>query len=181
MRALAARTGIAVLLFGGGWLLLAKASGGWAATPQLLLGMSCFVAAAIVIAPPIARLLAEPSGSLFYPRIPATRVQPMYSIPQANRKKGLTQESFDGFNTIAEEHPQDIEAYIEMMDIAMRDMKNAALAASIFQHGMATLKDEKARASLTTMYKAISSRGKAPPSPRRAIRLPTSEMKETQT
>lgn len=182
LREWAWRLGIALLLLGGGWRLLATASGGWASTPQLLVGMSCLVATAIVIAPPIARILAEPSGNLFYPRLPATRVTPMYSIPKAKRKKGLTQEALDGYHTIAAEHPQDLEAYIEMIDIAMLDMKNPELATSIFQHGMATLKDEQARASLATMHKAISSRQQQVAQPIRKIVLQSNiEEPRTQT
>jgi hypothetical protein len=169
---LARRAALAILVFGLGWLLLATAEDGWGAVPQLLLGIALFVMAAIIIAPSLARLLAEPSGNLFYPSMRFDGPQPMYSIPESKRKSGFPQEAFDGFHAISQEHPQELKPYIEMIDIAIMDMKSGDLALSTFRHGLQTLTDEQAKDSLSRMYKAISSRlDVSPPKPRRAITL----------
>ena len=169
---LAWRATVALLVLGLGWLLLATAKGGLGAMPQLLLGMALIVIAAIIIAPSLARLFAERSGNLFYPSMRFDGPQPMYSIPESRRKKGLTQEAFDGFLAISREHPQELKPYIEMIDIAIMDMRSADLAESTLHHGLQTLDSEQARGSLSRMYKAISSRLEtSAPQPRRIISL----------
>lgn len=141
-----------------GWFILTGASGGLSALPQLLLGMACIVAAAIIIAPSIAGLFAEPSGSLYYPEGTSERPQPMYSIGESKRKKGLSREAFDHFAKIAEKYPHELRPYVEMMDIAIVDLQDGALAEHVFHQGMSALVTEKDRQGLGTMYRAISSR-----------------------
>lgn len=48
---------------------------------QMLVGLLFFLVAAILVAGPIARLLAEPTGNLFWPRRYYNKPQPMYGIP----------------------------------------------------------------------------------------------------
>ena len=141
-----------------GWFLLASANDGRAAIPGAFFGTACLVTAAIIIAPPIARILAEPAGNLFYPSRRFDRPQPVYSTGEAKRKNGLYQEAFDHFAGIAAEFPNELKPYVEMMDIAIVDMKNRALADKVFQQGMAALTNEDNRNGLRTMHKAISSR-----------------------
>jgi hypothetical protein len=163
--ALAWRGSLALLVYGLGWFLLAGAAGGWGAVPQLLFGMGFVVTAAIIVAAPIARLVAEPTGNLFWPSRRFDRPQPMYGIPESKRKKGLYQEAFDGFQAIAEEFPQELKPYVQMIDIAIVDMYNANLARAVLQSGLKTLKDDNARDALSRMHRAISSRLKTPPGP----------------
>jgi hypothetical protein len=82
----------------------------------------------------------------------------MFSVCEGKRKNGHYQEAFDGFQKIANEYPQELKAYIEMIDIAIVDMKNEKLADSVFHQGIVTLDEKEDRDSLAKMYKAISSR-----------------------
>lgn len=123
-----------------------------------LLAITCFLTAAISIAPPVAQLIGEQAGKLFYSGEQFDRPQPMFSIPEGKRKSGYYQEAFDGFQKIADEYPQELKAYIEMIDIAIVDMKNKKLANSVFHQGIATLVEKQDRDSLAGMYKALSSR-----------------------
>ena len=70
--------------------------------PSLILGvwmlfvsnpMGCFfiIIAAVILAKPLARLVAEPSGSLFYPRERFSRPLPIYGIPASKRAQKLYQ------------------------------------------------------------------------------------------
>lgn len=147
-----------------GWWLLATASGGWAATPRLLFGMACLVAGATIIAPPIARLIAEPSGNMFYPSRHYDRPQPAYSIPQSKRAKGLYEEAMAGFEKIAEEHPDEVKPYIEMIDIAIVNLKDPDRANAIYQRGLSLLSKEDDKAVLARMYGAMRTRLNARPS-----------------
>jgi len=62
-------------------------------TSDPLLGLLCaapfLIGAGIIIAPLFTTWLAEPFRALFYPTQRFDRPQPMYSIPQSKRSKGL--------------------------------------------------------------------------------------------
>jgi len=158
----ALRIPFVVIIFGFGWFVLARAArgdyGDWAAIVPALFGMLCFLIAAVIMAPQIARLLAEPAGKIFYSGERFAHPQPMYGIPESKRKSGHYQEAFDGFQKIAGEYPQEVKPYLEMINIAIVDMKNKKLADSVFHQGIATLDEKEARDTLAQMYKAISSR-----------------------
>ena len=116
------------------------------------------MAGGLLLGPPLCRLLAAPTGRLFYPSDKFDRPQPMYSIPAGQRASGLTDEAFSGFQAIAEEHPQLLRPYREMMDIAINDMKNPELAEATLQRGVATLKRKKDREALRDMYETMRTR-----------------------
>ena len=156
---------VPTLIVGGfGWWLLATASGGWAATPRLLFGMACLVGAAIMIASPMARLVAESSGNLFYPGRRFDRPQPMYSIPEARRASGFYEEAISGFEKLAEAYPDEVKPYIEMIDISILNLKDPERANEIYRRGVALLKKVEDKEALATMYSAIRTRLDAKPS-----------------
>lgn len=147
------------------WWLLLTASGGWIAVPRLLLGMLCLVTAAVLLAPLLARLIAEPFGNLFNPSERFDRPQPMYSVPQGQRAKGLFEEAMAGFEQIAREYPDEVQPYIEMIDIAIVNLQDQTRAAAVYQRGLAQLPKPGDRAVLTRMYDAIRSRLNPHPNP----------------
>lgn len=148
----------AVVLFGFGWFLILKASGGLGALPLLLVGMGCFLVGSTLVARPIARLIAEPAGNLFYPDARFDRPQPMYGIPESQRKKGIYEEAMAGFEKIAAEYPDEIRPYIEMIDIAIVELKDTERANAIYCRGIAVLKRGEDKEVLARMYRAIRSR-----------------------
>ena len=154
----------AVAIFALGWWLLATASGGWAATPRLLFGMACLLGAAVIMAPPLVRLIAEPSGNLFWPGRRFDRPQPMYSIPQSKKAKGLYEEAIAGFEKIAEEYPEEVHPYIEIIDITIVKLKDPERANATYQRGMSVLKKDEDKEVLARMYSAIRTRLNAKPS-----------------
>ncbi len=113
---------------------------------------------------PLARFLAEPVGTLFYPGTHSSKKAPMYGIPESKRAKGLYEEAIAGFEKIAEDYPNETKPYIEMIDIAIRDLKDPERANKIYQHGTSVLKKDKDKAVLSSMYTAISSRLNSKPS-----------------
>ena len=134
------------------FLLLAFLSGYSLASPLLIL------LAALIVARPIARLLAESSGSLFFPNEHFERPQPMYSVPQARRKEGRPEEAIAGFARIAEDHPEEVQPWIEMIDIAIVDLRDGDRAEHFYREGLATLADPASRDELTGVYEAIRTR-----------------------
>jgi len=129
-----------------------------------LFACAAIIAGAIVFAMPLARLVAEPSGNLFYPGKRFSRPQPVYSIPQSKRAKGLYEEAIAGFEAIAKEYPADVKPYIEMIDISIVNLKDPDRANEIFQCGLAHLKKDKDKEVLATMYSAMRTRLNAKPS-----------------
>lgn len=140
-----------------------------AATPFIVLGFCVsgkwvfmgplfLVAAAIIFAFPVAKLIAEPVGMLFCPSERYDRPQPMYSIPESKKKSGHYEDAMTGFEKIAQDHPDEVKPYIEMIDIAIVNLHDAERANDIFQHGMSVLKKESDKQGLVNMYTAIRSR-----------------------
>lgn len=140
---------------------LSKVDGGGAyfvATPYLIFGLSLFVVSGIIMGPPLAGLVAEFLGNLFYWSEHYDAPLPVYGIPKTKRLKGLYQQAFDDLQKLSQEYPQELKAYVEMIDIAISDMKNPELASSVYHLGMEKLDEEKVRDVLEAYYKEIRSR-----------------------
>ena len=129
-----------------------------------LFGCAFIIIAAIILAFPLASIVAEPAGSLFYPGRCSSRKQPMYGIPESKRARGLYEEAISGFEQIAQEYPEETKPYIEMIDIAIRYLKDPERANAIYRRGIAVLKRDKDRESLAIMYSAIRTRLNSRPS-----------------
>ncbi len=123
-----------------------------------LLSTASILAGAIFMARPVARLFAEPFGSLFFPSSHFDKPQPMYGIPEARRQEGKYEEAMAGFAKIAGEDPQEVRAYIAMIDTAIVNLKDEARANAIFQNGVAKLKRAEDRDQLASSYSNIRSR-----------------------
>lgn len=122
------------------------------------------VAGALIVATPLARMLAESWGGLFYPVRRSSRPAPMYSIPQAKRMSGHYEEAMEGFQKIADEYPGEVQPYIEMIDIAIMNFHDPDHANEVYQRGVSLMKKQKDKEALATMYSAIRSRLGAKPS-----------------
>lgn len=132
------------------------------------------LAGALIVAFPLARLVAEPLGSLFFPNAHFDRPQPIYSIPLARKQEGRYEAALAGFLQIAHAWPDQVQAWVEMLDVAVTGLNDGARAEQIFQQGMAALRDEDARQRLATMYMALKSQLKpAQPPLRLPLPLPT--------
>jgi hypothetical protein len=128
------------------------------------LGCALIIAAAVTMAGPVARLIAEPAGNLFYPNRSDGRRQPAYSISESKRAKGLYEEAIAGFEQIASEFPDEVKPYIHIIDICIRNLKDPARANEVFQRGLASLKKEEERETLARMYSGIRTRLNSKPS-----------------
>ena len=124
----------------------------------LFIGFALFIVGAIILAFPLAALIAEPTGNLFWPSAHYDRPQPAYSIPQSKRARGLYEEAMAGFEKIAEEHPGEMQPYVEMIDIAIVNLHDQKRANAIFHRGISVLKKSEDRETLVRMYRAIQTR-----------------------
>ncbi len=152
------RLALALMVIGVGSLVISKglaAGGGAGSMGYFILGMSIFVVAAMIMGKPLAGVVAEFLGNLIYTSEHYSKPQPVYGIPEAKRLKGLFQEAFEGFQKLSQEHPQELRAYIEMIDIALVEMKNQDLASSVYHCGMEVLGKQEAREALTRKYEEL--------------------------
>jgi len=127
------------------------------------LGILFIIVGAIILAFPVARLLAHPVGSLIYPEDQFDAKLPMYSVAEAKIKKKQYGEALEFYEDIIRKYPNEVRPYIGMLDIAVVHLNDAALAKYIYERGMAVLKKLEDRESLTRMYKGICSRLDAKP------------------
>lgn len=140
---------------------------------SMLLGFLFFFIAALFVAGPIARLLAEPVGGLLWPKKFYDKPRPMYGIPQSRRAKGLPEEAIAEYAQIAAEFPDEILPHIEMIDIALTELHDPERAEAYFQHGLVALKKPGDKELLEQVYAAT--RERQAPHPVRHIEMhPTS-------
>ena len=125
---------------------------------QMLLGFLFFLVASIFVAGPIAQWLAAPMGSLFWPRKYYARPQPMYGIPQARRAKGQLEEALAEYENIAAAHPDEVRPWLDMIDLAVHDLKDARRANAIFQTGIARLNKPADQDALAQVYAEVLTR-----------------------
>ena len=133
---------------------------------QMLLGFLFFLIAAIFLAGPLARLFAEPMGGLFLPKRYYEKPQPMYGIPESKRVQKHPEEAIAEYEKIAVACPDEVRPHLEMIDIALTDLRDPELANHLYQRGIAALKNPEDRDHLARVYAATRDRPSAPP-PRR--------------
>ncbi|NQT92915.1 MAG: hypothetical protein HQ559_09150 [Lentisphaerae bacterium] len=132
----------------------------WAPTPLHALAyiVPFVVGGGLIVAPAIGEILAEPLRSLFYPGTRASRPGPVYSIPQSKRANGLYEEAMRGFEQIAANYPDDVKPYVEMIDMAVVNLRDGERAKMIFYRGLAELQKDEDKATLKQMYEATITR-----------------------
>ena len=148
---------VAVPVFACGWRLLATAPESLAAVGQLLQGMACFLLAAIILAVPVATLVAQPTGTLFYPGLRNDRPQPNYSIVQAQVKRGHYEEALSAYEKLAAEYPGEIRPHIGMLEVALVHLKDPARASEIYHRAAARLKHKPDRDIVWQRYRQFAS------------------------
>ncbi len=156
-----------------GWVLIKRADGGWAAAGTLMIAMALFIAGASIVAPAIAELVAEPTGSLYMPPGHAEHPAPMYGIVDARRAKGDYEGAMTYLEEIAAATPHDLDAYVKMVHIAAVDLHDLSRAETAYHRGIKAMPTDGDKSALTVMYRALVSRYKDPtrPEPVRTIPL----------
>ena len=116
------------------------------------------LAGAIILAFPAAALAVELLGDSFHPGGRLTRPEPLYSIAEGKRAKGLYEEAMAALAKIAAEYPDNARPHIEMINLAIVDLKDPDRAEAIYQHGLSVLTKDDDKKELTGMYNAIRTR-----------------------
>ncbi|MFH2218493.1 MAG: hypothetical protein ABII68_02385 [Pseudomonadota bacterium] len=118
--------------------------------------MACFVTFAVIIAGPIAHLIAEPAGALYYPEKSSAKSPVDYDVPKSLKERGLYEDAWKEYEKIAAEHPEEVKPYIEMIDIAVINFKDDKRAEAVFLKGLSMLQDSEDRDLLKAMFEAAT-------------------------
>lgn len=121
-----------------------------------LLSPFFLVIAALILARPVCELIVDSASGLFTSSARFDRPQPVYSIPQARRAEGKFEEAMTGFEALISKHPEEVHAYVEMIEIAVKDLHDTERARDIYERGQSALKDASKKAALATLYRGIT-------------------------
>jgi len=117
-----------------------------------LMGASLLVLGATIIAIPVARLIAEPAGNLFLPSSRWKYPLPIYSRPRAFRARKNYGKAFEAFNELSREYPQELSPYLEMLEIAVKNLGNTEVGQDVYNRGVKNLRNSKHRKRLTRLH-----------------------------
>jgi len=132
--------------------------GFWTATRYgMIFGYPFWMIASIIIAFPVAGILAAPFGTFFLPGDRYSRPLPMYSIPESLRKQDRIPEAMAKYREITEKYPKEVKPWVQMVRLAHLELKDRNLADELLEEGLKALKKEASREELTRMHQAITS------------------------
>jgi tetratricopeptide (TPR) repeat protein len=138
------------------WILIGNAIEEKNMLFNMIGGIIFLLVGAFSIGKPLARLLAVASGSLFNPRGPTGGQQPMYSAAKAKRKKGFYEEAYAEYRKIAGQFPEETKPYLEMMDIAVYNLKDFERAEKIYKEALSAFSDEKKKKIIEQAFNEIT-------------------------
>jgi len=147
---------LAVFAFSCWWMAEPVLSGNVIhATPYVLVGIPMIGISAIVAAPQIARALADSVFEFFSFSEKFDRPQPMYGVPMALRKSGKYEAAMSAYEDVAADYPGEIKPYLEMIDMALSDLKDPARADSVYQRAVLLFEDEEDRKKLARFLSGL--------------------------
>ncbi len=142
----------AILFLVGTSVLLAAGPAG------AFIGFGFYLLAAILLTFPLATLLANAWNNLIWSGSYYDRPQPMYGIPQSRRAKGQLEDALIEYEKIAAAYPNEVRPWLDMVAIAIEDLKDLNRARDIFERGIAVLKNPNDRDLLAQTYADIRTR-----------------------
>lgn len=149
----------AVALAIGGAAALANATDGYVRAFGFgVIGIAQFLAAGVLVAFPLAGMFAKPWGGMFFPEDRYTRPLPLYSLAEAKVRKMQFEDAMATYEQIAEDYPEEVKPYIDMIDIAIVHLKDAKRAEQIYRLGIDRLRNSDDQDVLARMYRGIRSR-----------------------
>jgi hypothetical protein len=120
------------------------------------IGSGLIIIGACILAWPFARLIAESTGSLFYPS-QSDPAPPQYSIAESLVKAGRYQQALAKYEEIAACYPGETKPFIDMIEIAIVRLHDSDLAERIYDRGIRSLATDAQRETLSRMYVALRS------------------------
>ena len=118
----------------------------------IFLGLICCMVGALCLAVPIAELGALVWERLIWSKPYYDKPQPMYGIPQARRVQGRFGEALAEYETILAAHPDELRPHLDMVEIALLDLRDPELAHALYERGRERLKKPADKEALARVY-----------------------------
>ena len=129
-----------------------------------LVGFCLYLAASILLAIPIASMIASAFDRFLWSKSYYDKPQPMYGIPQSRRACKRPEEAIAEYEKILAQFPLETLPWLEMVAIAIEDLRDPERARSILERGQAALAKPEDRLLLAQTYSEILTRLDVPPS-----------------
>lgn len=119
---------------------------------RLLFAILFLIAAAAIAARPIVYVLTGRTGTLLFPDHRSGKPPPAYSTAEACRIKGDFVQALQLYEEIVTSHPKELRAYVAIIEIALENVNDAALAKKTLDRGLAAISTENGRRYLQETY-----------------------------
>ena len=119
------------------------------------LGVAALIVGAIIVIPVITGAIGSSVASSLF--LPEREIEPAprYSMAQAMIQRGEFEGALARFREIADEFPQEVRTYVEMIDVALSRLKDAKRAEGFYRQGLAALVSPEDRGKLTHSYEIL--------------------------
>ena len=145
---------------------------------DLILGLIVAVAGVIITSMNITSVISEPCGSLYTVGQRSNTPAPMYSIPEGKRMSGHYEDAILGYEKIADAYPNQLKAYVGMIETSIVYLSDIERAEEFFQKGVAALAKTEDQEALARMFSAIKTRMDVP-EPKKKICLKSEQPQST--
>ena len=127
-----------------------------------LMGVGVMFCGGLIVIFPLIALLVEGIVGSHMPGGRYRKPQPRYSIPEARRQEGKHNESIMEYHAIIASHPQELKAYVAIMDIYLTDLHEPDQALQVYRLAMDTLKKKEDKEAAARMYHMFKEKEQSP-------------------
>ncbi|OVE80784.1 hypothetical protein BVY04_04945 [bacterium M21] len=149
---------IAMLLLGGGCVYagfqrFVTVEGQWETLTTLLGAFALIAVGCALIAPTVAGVLARPWGRIYFPGHQLASTQRVFQKPLLLQRQKRFKEAIAEYRRIARKVRRPVNPYMAMIEIAMREMKNAELGKALLAEGKKTIRLKRDHKFLEEKYR----------------------------
>ena len=126
--------------------------------PLILFGVGGLVISGKLLAPMVAEQLSRLASIFYSPGTKLSKPPPAYSRARGHRAFFQYEAALSALWEVLALHPQDLEAWKELIEIALIDLRDPARARAIFLEGRRTLKAPERLRHLEEIWSALGSR-----------------------
>lgn len=127
----------------------------------IVLGAGALVISGKVLAPMVAEQLSGLASFLYVPGAKLSKPPPAYSKARGHRAFYQYEEALAALWELIAQHPQELEAWKELIEITLLDLRDPARARSIFMEGRRTLKRQERVKLLEEAWSTLGARAVA--------------------
>ena len=123
--------------------------------PVSLFAVFPLALSACFLGEPLSALVADPLGSIFFPKSSNTEINLMFSMPEARIMEGRYEEALELLKKMIPKDTQRLEIYMRIMNLAVNRLQQPETARDAFHIGMKNLKNLRKRKVLAHEYRRL--------------------------